>query len=111
MKKIVKQKKYEYKQKLFKSLSENINQNPKEYWSILRSMKTKIEENEIPEILKDDETLKKHFQEQGKPTSNINNKFAENIESELKTLEDNLESNTETDISISCSEIKKSSRI
>ncbi|CAC5412569.1 unnamed protein product [Mytilus coruscus] len=106
MKKMVKQKKYEYKQKLYNCLSEYINQNPKEYWNILKSLKNKTEKDEIPEVLKDEEVLIKHFQDQGKPSS-INNAFMIDIESQLKLLENNIDFKAETDAPISCSEVKK----
>ncbi|CAC5385531.1 unnamed protein product [Mytilus coruscus] len=106
MKKMVKQKKYEYKQKLYNFLSEYINQNPKEYWNILKSLKNKTEKDEIPEVLKDEEVLIKHFQDQGKPSS-INNAFMIDIKSQLKLLENNIEFKAETDAPISWSEVKK----
>ncbi|CAC5381634.1 unnamed protein product [Mytilus coruscus] len=103
---MVKQKKYEYKQKLYNCLSEYINQNPKEYWNILKSVKNKTEKDEIPEVLKDEEVLIKHFQDQGKPSS-INNAFMIDTESQLKLLENNIDFKAETDAPISCSEVKK----
>ncbi|CAC5369983.1 unnamed protein product [Mytilus coruscus] len=85
---------------------EYINQNPKEYWNILKSLKNKTEKDEIPEVLKDEEVLIKHFQDQGKPSS-INNAFMIDIESQLKLLENNIDFKAETDSPISCSEVKK----
>ena len=38
---MVKQKKIEYKQFFFNSLSDNMNKNPKEYWNIIKSFKKK----------------------------------------------------------------------
>ncbi|CAC5366119.1 EXOC5 [Mytilus coruscus] len=86
--------------------NEYINQNPKEYWNILKSLKNKTEKDEIPEVLKDEEVLIKHFQDQGKPSS-INNAFMIDIESQLKLLENNIDFKAETDAPISCSEVKK----
>ena len=103
---MVKQKKYEYKQKLYNCLSDYINQNPKEYWKIIKSLKNKTEKDEIPEVLKDEEVLIKHFQDQGKPSS-INNAFMIDIESQLKLLENNIDFKAETDAPISCSEVNK----
>ncbi|CAC5378015.1 unnamed protein product [Mytilus coruscus] len=94
------------KKKKFKQVCEYINQNPKEYWNILKSLKNKTEKDEIPEVLKDEEVLIKHFQDQGKP-SYINNAFMIDIESQLKLLENNIEFKAETDAPISCSEVKK----
>ena len=59
---MVKQKKIEYKQKKINSLSDNMNKNPKEYWNIFKSFKKKINEQEnIPEILKDEFVIIEHF--------------------------------------------------
>ncbi|CAC5371479.1 unnamed protein product [Mytilus coruscus] len=80
--------------------------NPKEYWNILKSLKNKTEKDEIPEVLKDEEVLMKHFQDQGKPSS-INNAFMNDIEIQLKLLENNIDFKAETDAPISCSEVKK----
>jgi hypothetical protein len=63
---MVKQKKIEHKQNLFNSLSDNMNKNPKEYWNILKSFKKKNNEQEnIPEILKDESIIIEHFKKQG----------------------------------------------
>ncbi|CAC5410249.1 unnamed protein product [Mytilus coruscus] len=94
------------KKKKFKQVCEYINQNPKEYWNILKSLKNKTEKDEIPEVLKDEEVLIKHFQDQGKPSS-INNAIMIDIESKLKLLENNIDFKAETDAPISCSEVKK----
>jgi hypothetical protein len=47
LKKMVKQKKIEYKQFFFNSLSDNMNKNPKEYWNILKSFKKKVMNKKI----------------------------------------------------------------
>jgi hypothetical protein len=40
-----------------------MNKNPKEYWNILKSCKKKSNEQEnIPEILKDESVIIEHFQ-------------------------------------------------
>jgi len=58
---MVNQKKIEYKQ-FFLTLSDNMNKNPKEYWNILKSFKKKSNEQEnIPEILKDESVIIEHF--------------------------------------------------
>ncbi|CAC5388661.1 unnamed protein product [Mytilus coruscus] len=94
------------KKKKFKQVCEYINQNPKEYRNILKSLKNKTEKDEIQEVLKDEEVLIKHFQDQGKPSS-INNAFMIDIASQLKLLENNIDFKAETDAPISCSEVKK----
>ena len=106
-KKMVKQKKYEYKQKICKSLSDNINKNPKEYWNVLKSLKKKPNiDEEIPDILRNEDSIIKHFQEQGCPSS-INEDFMKKIENELKILEKNIAFRPETDAPVTCSEVKK----
>ena len=50
---------------MFNSLSDNMNKNLKEYWNILKSFKKKSNEQEnIPEILKDESVIIEHFQKQ-----------------------------------------------
>jgi hypothetical protein len=52
-----------------------MNKNPKEYWNILKSFKKKSNEQEnIPEILKDESVIIEHFQKQGNP-SHFNSNF------------------------------------
>ena len=71
---MVKQKTIEYKP-FFLTLSDNMNKNPKEYWNILKSFKKKSNEQEnIPEILKDESVIIEHFQKQGNP-SHFNSNF------------------------------------
>ena len=66
---MVKQRKKQFQQKLFDSLSENFGKNPMEYWNILKSSKkTNTEEvEELPDILKQEKTPMNHFQNQGQP--------------------------------------------
>ena len=72
---MMKQKKIEHKQNLFNSLSDNMNKNPKEYWNILKPFKKKNNEQEnIPEILKDESVIIEHFQKQGNH-SHFNSNF------------------------------------
>ena len=44
---MVKQKKIEYKQFLFNSLSDNMNKNQKEFWNVLNSFKKKVTTKKI----------------------------------------------------------------
>jgi hypothetical protein len=47
-----------------------MNKNTKEYWNILKSFKKKSNEQEnIPEILKDESVIIEHFQKQGNPST------------------------------------------
>jgi predicted phage-related endonuclease len=102
LKKMVKQKKIEYKQFFFNSLSDNMNKNPKEYWNILKSFKKKSNEQEnIPEILKDE-----HFQKQGNP-SHFNSNFKKEIENQFKTMEEDMMYKAESDSTITYKVIKK----
>ena len=68
--------------------------------------KKPTEDEEIPEILKNENSIIRHFQEQGTP-SDFNNDFMKKIEKELKLLEENINFKTETDSPITCSEVKK----
>jgi hypothetical protein len=107
LKKMVKQKKIEYKQFFFNSLSDNMNKNPKEYWNILKSFKKKSNEQEnIPEILKDESVVIEHFQKQGNP-SHFNSNFKKEIENQFKTMEEVMMYKAESDSTIAYKEIKK----
>ena len=106
LKKMVKQKKYEYKQKIYNMLSDKINKDPKEYWKILKSLKVTEEEEDIPEILREEEKIIKHFQNQGNPTS-FNLDFKNKIENLLESVEKMIEYKEETDKPITFAEIKK----
>jgi hypothetical protein len=65
---------------MFNSLSDNMNKNLKEYWNILKSFKKKSNEQEnIPEILKDESVIIQHLQKQGNP-SHFNSNFKKEIE-------------------------------
>jgi predicted phage-related endonuclease len=103
---MVKQKTIEYKQ-FFLILSDNMNKNPKEYWNILKSFKKKSNEQEnIPEILKDESVIIVHFQKQGNP-SHFNSNFKKEIENQLKTMEEDMMYKAESDSTITYKEIKK----
>ena len=107
LKKMVKQKKIEYKQFFFNSLSDNMNKNPKEYWNILKSFKKKSNEQEnIPEILKDESVIIEHFQKQGNP-SHFNSNFKKEIENQFKTMEEDMMYKAESDSTITYKVIKK----
>ncbi|CAC5371666.1 unnamed protein product [Mytilus coruscus] len=54
LKKAVK-KKSDYKQKIYDLLTNKIDKDQKEYWKILKSLKLKDDEEEIPEIYQDEE--------------------------------------------------------
>ena len=103
---MVKFKKAQYREKIFNSLTDSFDKKPKDYWEILKGMKNKKNTgNEVPEILKDEEIITKHIQDQGKPTF-VNIKWKEEIEKQLVNIEKNIISNRETDAPIKYSEIK-----
>jgi hypothetical protein len=84
-----------------------MNKNPKEYWNILKSFKKKSKEQEnIPEILKDESVIIVHFQKQGNP-SHFNYNFKKEIENQLKTMEEEMMYKAESDSTITYKEIKK----
>ena len=84
-----------------------MNKNPKEYWNILKSFKKKSNEQEnIPEILKDESVTIEHFQKQGNPF-HFNSNFKKEIENQLKTMEENMIYKAESDSTITYKEIKK----
>ncbi|CAG2232037.1 unnamed protein product [Mytilus edulis] len=68
-KKMVKFKKAQYREKIFNSLTDSFDKKPKDYWEILKGMKNKYNvDDEVPKILKDEEKIMKHIQDQGEPT-------------------------------------------
>ena len=85
-----------------------MNKNPKEYWNILKSFKKKSNEQEnIPEILKDESVIIEHFQKQGNH-SHFNSNFKKEIENQLKTMEEDMMYKAESDSTITyIKEIKK----
>ena len=106
-KKMVKQKKMQYRQNIYNSLTDTFNKKPKDYWEIIKSLKgKKNEENDIPEILNDENIIINHIQNQGKPAK-VNELFAKELEEKLNDIEKNIEFNEKTDAPITCSEIKK----
>jgi hypothetical protein len=77
-----------------------MNKNPKEYWNILKSIKKKSNEQEnIPEILKDESVIIEHFLKQGNP-SQFNSNFKKGIENQLKTMEEGMMYKAESDSTI-----------
>ena len=84
-----------------------MNKNQKEYWNILKSFKKKSNEQEnIPEILKDESVIIEHFQKQGN-LSHFNSNFKKEIENQLKTMEEDMMYKAESDSTIIYKEIKK----
>jgi TusA-related sulfurtransferase len=84
-----------------------MNKNPKAYWNILKSFKKKSNEQEnIPEILKDESVIIVHFQKQGNP-SHFNYNFKKEIENQLKTMEEGMVYKAESDSTMTYKEIKK----
>jgi hypothetical protein len=85
-----------------------MNKNPIEYWNILKSFKKKSNEQEnIPEILKDESVIIEHFQKQGNP-SHFNSNFKKEIENQFKTMEEDMMYNkAESDSTITYKVIKK----
>ena len=82
-----------------------MNKNPKEYWNILKSCKKKSNEQEnIPEILKDESVIIEHFQKQGNP-SHFNSNFKKEIENQLKNMEEDMMYKAESDSTITYKDI------
>ena len=105
LKKLCKQKKYQFKQKLFEKLEDSFNNNTQEYWKILQNMKNNIEDECDEDILKNITPLVEHFQKQGTCNS-INKEFQRQIENEMRMLEEYLVYTEQTDSPITCSEVK-----
>ena len=105
--KLTKQKKYEYNQKIYEKFSDICEKNPKELWKILNSYnpkKYKNDENE-EEFPNYNDTMI-HFQHQGTcPDTDMN--FNNYVLDELKKIETNLSINLVTDKPITCHEIKE----
>lgn len=109
LKKLVKQKKNQYKKLIFSKLEETFNQNIQEYWDVLKNMKTDkelVDRDDNEEIFHDIDKLKKHFQEQG-VCKQFDKGFEDSIVKELKSLENELNYVDLTDKPITCSEIKQ----
>ena len=84
-----------------------MNKNPNEYWNVLKSLKKKSSEQEnIPEILKDESVIIEHFQKQGNPFP-FNSNFKKEIENQLKTMEEDMMYKAESDSTITYKVIKK----
>jgi len=105
--KIVKQKKYAYKQHIFDQLSDSMEKNPAEFWKILKSLDNKkLDQNsELKELFNDIEKTVKHVQDQGRCKNN-NETFKNQIDEKLQSLEKNICFNPETDDPITIKEIK-----
>ena len=102
---MVKQKKKEYKNKIYTLLTESRHKDPKEYWKILTSFNKKIKDDEdIPEILKDQNTVIEHFRQQGKPDTFNSERM---LKVELNEIEENMSFLEDTDKPIKYAEVKK----
>ena len=106
-KKLVKQKKIQFPKDLFQKLECNYTKNIKEYWNILKSMKSKTnqDKNETGEIFQNFDEIKNHFQEQGKCLY-FDKDFENKILKELDELENKVDYVEITDKPITCAEIK-----
>ena len=84
-----------------------MNKNQKEFWNVLKSFKKKSNDQEnIPEILKDESVIIEHFQKHGNPF-HFNSNFKKEIENQLKTMEEDMMYKAESDSTMTYKVIKK----
>ena len=95
-------------QSIYDKLSDTLINNPNEFWKILKEYNQKEGENrnEIKDLISDLDKIVKHVQEQG-DCNNINKTFKQQIEIELKAMEDVISESSDTDHPITINEIKK----
>ena len=106
VRKLVNQKKGEYKNLVCKKLSDSLINDPKEYWSILKSLKKehKNQNDDVKELLCDYDKIVDHVKCQGN-CENYDIDFKDYIQKEINEIENNISYKDETDKPFSIKEI------